>query len=86
MDARKDGAEISDNIIGVNGARHASEPREDLAVERAARRKKEHAVAVAEETISLLDGLAVSGHHLVVWGKAADEHQQRGLGKVEIRE
>lgn len=48
--------------------------------------EEEHAVAVAEEAHLLRNGLAVGGHCVFVAGEAADEHNESGLGEVEIGE
>ena len=47
---------------------------------------QKHAVAVAEEAVVLLDGVAIGGEHLFAAGEGADEHEQARLGQVEICE
>jgi hypothetical protein len=46
----------------------------------------EHAIAVAEEAVLLLDGMAVGGEHLFAAGEGADQHQQARFGQVEVGE
>src|SRR5207244_1637089 len=52
----------------------------------------EHRVAVAEKSITLVDGFGVGGEDqfasasFVRGGESADEHQQRGAGEMKIRQ
>jgi len=47
---------------------------------------KKHAVAVAEEAVVLLDGVIVCGEDRLAAGEGADQHQQAGLGQMEVGE
>ena len=50
----------------------------------------EHAVAVAEEAVALADGVTVGGEDAVSRavgaGEGADQHEQAGLGQMEVGE
>jgi hypothetical protein len=48
--------------------------------------QNEHAVAVGEEAVFLLDGVAVGGEGEVCAGEGGDEEQERGLGEMEVGE
>src|SRR4029453_16997862 len=45
---------------------------------------EEHRIAITEEAIARLDGVAIQAHDGIVSGKGAHQHQQRGAGQVEI--
>ena len=48
--------------------------------------RDEHAVAVAEEAVFLLDGMAVGGENLLAPGEGADQHQQARLRQMKVGE
>src|ERR1035437_771098 len=44
----------------------------------------EHAIAVAEEAVSLLDGVGVGGEDSFASGECGNQHEQARLGQVEV--
>src|SRR6185369_17894954 len=48
--------------------------------------REQHRVAVAEEAVALGDGVSVERANALVAGERGDEHEQRALGQVEVRE
>jgi len=53
--------------------------------EKAIASSQEHAVAVAEEAVLLLNGMAIGGKDCFAPREGADQHEQARLGQVEIR-
>ena len=47
---------------------------------------QKHAVAIAEKAVFLLDGVAIGGEDWFVSREGRDEHEQAGLGQVEVGE
>src|ERR1035438_4636808 len=47
---------------------------------------QEHAVAIAEEAVLLLDRVIVCGQHALAAGESAHQHQKTRLGQVEVGE
>ena len=45
---------------------------------------QQHGIAIAEEAVTLGDGVLVQGHDVLVAGKGAYQHQQGAFGQVEI--
>ena len=43
-----------------------------------------HRIAVTEEPVPSLNGRLISRHHPFATGEGTDQHQQRGLGQVEV--
>ena len=49
------------------------------------RLRQKHAVAVAEKTIAVFDGMPVGGENMFPARKGADQHQEARLRQMEIR-
>ena len=47
---------------------------------------EKHTVAVAEETVLLADGVGIGGENTFATGEGADQHEEAGLGQVEVGE
>ena len=48
--------------------------------------RQKHTIAVAEEAIFSLDGMAISGQDRLASGEGRDQHEQAGLGQMEVGE
>ena len=46
--------------------------------------KKQHAVAIAEKTVTLTHSMLISSQHPLPPGEGAHQHQQRRLWKVKV--
>ena len=61
-------------------------PEEETGVLRNFPSTEEHAIAVAEEAVFLLDRVRVCGQHALAAGEGADQHEETGLGQMEVGE